>query len=265
MGLDGKVLDDKVIAVVGVGPGLGTEVARLCLRDGADVALGARTVDRCEAVAAELDPDGKRTLAAAVDVTDQATVDRFIAATVDRFGRLDGVAVVAAHVTTIGDAVTIDDDVWRTSFDTNVLGPLHVARAAQGALAAAGGGSIVLVGTQAAYDPKPGMAAYGVTKVGAQVGLVHYLARELGARRIRVNCVETNWMLGPLVQGYMDMMAGAQGVTADAVIADIAKDWPIPEMPLDEDVAEAIAYLLSSRARIITGQTLRVNAGEYLA
>ena len=72
-------------------------------------------------------------------------------------------------------------------------------------------------------------------------------------------------MLGPLVQGYMDYMATQQGLTAADVIADIAKDWPIPDMPLDEDVAEAFAFLLSDRARMITGQTIRVNAGEYLA
>ena len=117
------VLENKVIAVVGVGPGLGREVVRLALRDGASVMLGARTVSRCAETASELDPDGTHTGSAAVDLDDQASVDSFVGAVVDRFGRLDGVAVVAANVTTIGDAVTIDDAVWRASFDTNVLGP----------------------------------------------------------------------------------------------------------------------------------------------
>ena len=257
-------LHDKVIAVIGVGPGLGREVARLCLRDGASVALGARTLDRCKDTARELDSSGTRSAAFAADIDQQQSIDEFVAATLDRFGRLDGVAVVAANVTTIADATGIEDDVWRASFDTNILGPLHVARATRSALADRGG-SLVFTGTQAAYDPKPGMAAYGVTKMGAQVSLMHYLARELGAARIRVNCVETSWMLGPLVQGYMDYMASQQGRTAADVVADIAKDWPIPDMPLDEDVAEAFAFLLSDRARMITGQTIRVNAGEYLA
>ena len=123
----------------------------------------------------------------------------------------------------------------------------------------------MLVGTQAAYDPKPGMAAYGVTKMGAQAGLMHYLARELGVKRVRVNTVETSWMLGPLVQGYMEMMAKAQGVDAASIIGGIAQGWPLADMPLDEDVAEAVVFLLSDRARMITGQTLRVNAGEILA
>ena len=257
-------LHDNVIAVIGVGPGLGREVARLCLRDGASVALGARTLDRCEQTARELDSSGTRTAAFAADIDEQQSIDEFVAATLERFGRLDGVAVVAANVTTIADATGIEDDVWRSSFDTNILGPLHVARATRSALADRGG-SLVFTGTQAAYDPKPGMAAYGVTKMGAQVSLMHYLARELGSARIRVNCVETSWMLGPLVQGYMDYMASQQGRTAADVIADIAKDWPIPDMPLDEDVAEAFAFLLSDRARMITGQTIRVNAGEYLS
>lgn len=258
-------LEDKVIAVVGAGPGLGTEVARLCLRDGASVALGARTGERCHAIAAELDPGAGRTLAAPVDVDDQASVDTFVRAAGERFGRVDGVAFVAANVTTIADATGIDDAVWRASFETNVLGPLHLARSVRPLFEAQGGGSLVLMGTQAAYDPKPGMAAYGVTKGGAQIALMHYLARELGGARVRVNTVETSWMLGPLVQGYMELMAKAEGVTAADIVAGIAKDWPIPDMPLDEDVAEAFVFLLSDRSRMITGQTLRVNAGEFLA
>lgn len=259
------MLEGRSIAVIGVGPGLGTEVARIALREGANVTLGARTQARCAEAATGLDPTGARTFAAAVDVDDQASVTAFVTSAVDRFNRLDGVAFVAANVTTIGDATAIDDDIWRASFQTNVLGPLHVARAAGDAFDAAGGGSLVLVGTQAAYDPKPGMAAYGVTKMGGQLGLMHYLAREMGKRRIRVNTVETSWMLGPLVQGYMDMMAKAQGVTAADIIGGIAKDWPIPDMPLDEDVAESIVFFLSDRSRMVTGQTLRVNAGEYLS
>ena len=182
------LLDGKVIAIVGAGrgpgrsahgPGLGREAARLCLREGARVALGARTASRCDEIAGELDPDGQRTVPFPVDVNDQASVDAFVAAASARFGRLDGVAVVAANVTTIADAVGIDDEVWQQSFATNVLSPLHVARAMQAPLDAVNGGAIVLVGTQAAYDPKPGMAAYGVSKIGAQLGLMHYLAREL--------------------------------------------------------------------------------------
>lgn len=257
-------LQDKVIAVVGVGPGLGNEVVRLCLRDGARVALGARTLERCEEIAAAHDPARERTHAAVVDVDRQDSADAFVADVVARFGHLDGVAIVAANVTTIADATSIEDDVWRASFETNVLGVLHVVRAARSALEQRGG-AIVLTGTQAAYDPKPGMAAYGVTKGGAQWALMHYLASELGRARVRVNSVETSWMLGPLVQGYMDMMARQQGVTAGEIIGGIAKDWPIPDMPLDEDVAEGFVFLLSDRARMITGQTLRVNAGEYLA
>lgn len=259
------ILQDKRIAVVGVGPGLGREVARLCLSEGAKVALGARTLDRCLQAAGELDPTGNKSLAGTVDIDSQESVNSFVAAAVEAFGGLDGVAIVAANVTTIADATSIDDDVWRASFETNILGPLHVARAARPVLEAGGGGAIVFMGTQAAYDPKPGMGAYGVSKGAAQMSLMHYLAKELGKTRIRVNSVETSWMLGPLVQGYMDMMAKQQGVEARDIIAGIAKDWPIPDMPLDEDVAEAIVFFLSDRARMITGQTLRVNAGEYLA
>ena len=256
-------LGGKVIIVVGAGPGLGHEVARLAARDGALVVLAARNADRLVTSAKDIDPDGARTAAISVDVVDQASCDQLVAQTLDRFGRVDGIVVVAAYVVTEGEAIAIDDEQWRRSFDVNVLGPLHMARAAASAFEAqAGSGSIVLVGTQAAYDPKPGMAAYGASKIGGQLGLMHYLATEWGRRRVRVNTVETSWMLGPLVQGFMDMMAAQRGVSADEVIGEIAAGWPIPEMPLDDDVAEAVVFLLSDKARMITGQTLRVNAGR---
>ena len=260
-----RPLDGKVIVVVGAGPGLGHEVARLAVRDSANAVLAARNADRLMVSAKEIDPDGQRTATFSVDVTDQWSCDALVANTLERFGRIDGIAVVAAYVLTQAEAVAIEDDQWRTSFDVNVLGPLHMARAAVPSFESTGGGSIVLVGTQAAYDPKPGMAAYGTTKIGGQLGLMHYLAAELGRRRVRVNTVETSWMLGPLVQGYMDMMAEQRGVTAEEIIGEIAAGWPIPEMPLDDDVAEAVLFLLSDKARMITGQTIRVNAGEYLA
>jgi len=259
-------LDGKVIIVVGAGPGLGLEIARLSARDGARVVLAARNAERLAVCAEDIDPEGERTAAFAVDVADQGSCDRLIAQAVERFGRVDGIAVVAAYIVTEAEAIAIDDEQWRASFDVNVLGPLHIARAAAPAFEAhGGGGSIVLVGTQAAYDPKPGMAAYGATKIGGQLGLMHYLAAEWGRRRVRVNTVETSWMLGPLVQGFMDMMAEQRGVPAEQVIAEIAAGWPIPEMPLDDDVAEAVVFLLGDKARMITGQTLRVNAGEFLA
>jgi NAD(P)-dependent dehydrogenase (short-subunit alcohol dehydrogenase family) len=93
---------------------------------------------------------------------------------------------------------------------------------------------------------------------------MYYMAKELGPDRIRVNTVVPTWMWGPPVQGYVAMTAKQQGVSEDDIIAGITGNMPLGEIPADEDVAEAVVFLLSDRARMITGQSIFVNAGELM-
>ncbi len=79
---------------------------------------------------------------------------------------------------------------------------------------------------------------------------------------IRVNAVIPTWMWGPPVQMYVDWQAGERGIPSEEVIGEITANMSIPEIPADEDVAEAVVWLCSDRARMITGQSLMVNAGE---
>ena len=253
---------DKTIVVSGVGPGLGLEVARLCLRDGARVAIGARFAERLQAAAAQLDPQGKRVVAVPTDITKPGDCERLATAAVERFGRIDGVVQVVALSTTLGDPLNIPQEVWRDSYETNVIGTLNLLQATVPHLQARGG-SIVLMGTLSSDEPKPGMAAYGVTK-GAMRFLMYYVAHQVGTQHIRINTVETNWMRGPLVEGYMQVVADSRGVSLDQVLDEIASPWPIKTMPDDEDVAEAVVFFLSDRSRMITGQTLRVDSGARM-
>ena len=96
------------------------------------------------------------------------------------------------------------------------------------------------------------------------VTAMYYMAQELGPDRIRVNTVVPTWMWGPPVQGYVNLMASKENVSKDEIIAGITKDMPLGEIPKDEDVAEAVLFLASDRARMITGQHLMVNAGEHM-
>ncbi len=259
------ILEGKTILVSGVGPGLGGEVARLAVRDGANTVIAARSADKLAAAAAELDPSGERTLAVPTDITDAAACEDLVAAAVERFGALHGIAQVAAVDTALGNLATSTDDDWRRCFETNVIGSMNLVRAAAPALRAAGGGSIVLIGSQSAVRPPTAMPqiAYASSK-GALLSSVYHLAAELGPDHIRVNAVIPTWMWGPPVQLYVDWQSGERGVPKEDVIAEITGNMAIPEIPADEDVAEAVVWLCSDRARMVTGQSLMVNAGEVM-
>jgi NAD(P)-dependent dehydrogenase (short-subunit alcohol dehydrogenase family) len=258
------LLENKSVVVSGVGPGLGREVAAAALRDGARVALGARSKDRLETIASQLDPSGERVVACATDITDPGRCEALMQAAVDRFGGLDAVVQVAALDALFGTLQSTSSEDWRRSMEVNVLGTVQVARAAVPHLQARGGGAIVLVGSQSMWLPPPmPQIAYASAK-GAMISAMYHMARELGPDRIRVNMVVPTWMWGPPVQAYVQWQAKERGVAEEAIVGEITAKMPLGEIPADEDVAEAAVFFCSDRARMITGETLMVNAGELL-
>ena len=138
-----------------------------------------------------------------------------------------------------------------------------MVRAAVPALKEAGGGSVVMIGSQTAFWPAPlvPQMIYGASK-GALASAVWFLNRELGPSRIRVNTVVPTWMWGPPVEMFVDMMV-AGGLTTEEAMARITGPMPLGEIPSDGDVANAVTFFLSERARTISGQTLFVNSGEF--
>jgi NAD(P)-dependent dehydrogenase (short-subunit alcohol dehydrogenase family) len=257
------ILEGKTVVVCGVGPGLGREVAEKALRDGAQVVLAARRAERLEAVAKELDPSGAAVACIATDLTDEAQCTALAEGTMSRFGRLDALVQVAALDTVFGgvDDAPLED--FERTFDTNVLGPIRLVRAVRPAMKQGGGGSIVLVGSQAMLLPQTPQIAYGTSK-GGLLSAMYYMAQELGPDRIRVNMVVPTWMWGPPVKAYVKMQAAQQGCSEDEVVAGITASMPLGEIPRDDDVAEAILFFASDRARMISGQKLLVNAGELM-
>lgn len=257
------ILEGKTVVVSGVGPGLGSEVAAIALRDGANVILGARNSERLAATAAELDPTGERVGWCATDITEPDACAALIGAAVERFGAVHALAQVAALDALFGGLADTSDDDWEASFRTNVMGPVHLVKAVSGPMREAGGGSVVLIGSQSMYRPQVPQIAYGAAK-GALMSAMYFMADELGPARIRVNTVVPTWMWGPPVQGFVAMSAKQQGISEDEVVAGITANMPLGEIPADEDVAEVVAFLCSDRARMVTGQSILVNAGEMM-
>jgi NAD(P)-dependent dehydrogenase (short-subunit alcohol dehydrogenase family) len=249
------------MVVSGVGPGLGREIVAVAVREGASVMMGARREENLEAIAGELDPSGERVAWHRTDISDPAACAGLVDAAVEQFGRLDSLVNCAALDTVFGGLEDADFDAWRQTFDVNVFGTLRVCEAAIPHLRERGG-SIVFIGSQATYWPQLMQMAYASSK-GALTTAMYYLAKELGPSKIRVNTVVPTWMWGPPVEGYVDMTAKGTGVSRDEVIAGITKNMPLGEIPADEDVAEVVAFFASDRARMVSGQALFVNAGEF--
>jgi NAD(P)-dependent dehydrogenase (short-subunit alcohol dehydrogenase family) len=256
------LLADRTIVVSGVGPGLGREIAAIAVREGANVVMGARREANLRAAAEEIDASGTRVAWRQTDITRADDCDGLVATAVERFGRLDAVVNCAALDTIFGGFEDADFDQWRSVLETNVIGSLQVCKSAIPALKERGG-AVVFVGSQAMYLPQLAQPAYAASKAGL-LSATYYLAKELGPHKIRVNTVVPSWMWGPPVEGYVQYMSETQGVEATEVIEGITKDMPLGEIPADDDIAEVVVFFASDRARMVTGQSLLVNAGELM-
>lgn len=257
------LLDGKSVLVIGVGAGLGKEIARAARRDGANVFLAARNEDNLRAAADELDPSGENVGYKATDMSRFEQLDALMAAVVERFGSLDGVAICASNDSAMGGIESTSEKAWRATFEVNVFGTAAAVKAAFPHMKA-GGGSIVFIGSQQWVYPSRDVQqiAYGASK-GAAVSMMYALAGELGPHKIRVNTVVPSWMWGPNVGLYVTWQADVQGRSEEEVRAELDAKFALGEMATDTDVAEAVGFFLSDRARSITGQTLLVNAGEF--
>lgn len=258
------LLAGKTVIVSGVGAGLGHRVAAAVVRDGGNAVLGARTAANLAKSAAEIDPDGRHTAQLATDITDEAQCEALAALALERFGRIDAVAHVAAWDSYFGGIEDADFATWQSVIDVNLLGTLRMTRACLPALKERGG-SVVIVGTQSAVaaPTQVRQAAYAASK-GALTSAMYSMAQELGPHRIRVNTVLPGWMWGPPVQAFVQFTADREGVPEAEVLGRLTERMALPEPATDGDAAEAVTFLASDRARAITGQSLLVNAGELM-
>jgi NAD(P)-dependent dehydrogenase (short-subunit alcohol dehydrogenase family) len=258
------MLEGKVVLVAGVGKGLGREIVEAAFREGARVVLGARTFEIVEDVANQLDQTRERTLPVRLDISDREACAGFAAAAVEAYGQVDVLVNLAALDTVFGGVEGANWDDWHKMIEVNLFGSLYMIEAALSHFPQRGA-SIVLIGSQTMFDPPASMpqAGYAASK-GAMLGAMGHLTHELGRRKIRINNVAPGWMWGPPVEAYVKWTAKSKGISEAEALGDLTKTMPLGEMATDGDVAEAVVFLASDRAHGITGQSLLVNAGEYM-
>jgi NAD(P)-dependent dehydrogenase (short-subunit alcohol dehydrogenase family) len=255
------LLENKVAVVTGIGPGLGREIAVQLAREGAAVAIGARSEPYLEEVRDEIEATVGRAVAVRTDLAERADCDRIVQTAVDAFGGVDVVVqngYAAPAFKTFEDA---DLDEWRYAMDVNLWGSLQVAKAAVPALKQRGGGSIIFVNSMITRKVLPLQGGYAISK-GALMTAAQVLARELGQYKIRVNSVVPGWMWGPSVEGYFHYMEKQFGRTHDDLSAEITANIALGVIPPDEECARAAVFLASEMASMVTGQAIDVNGGE---
>jgi NAD(P)-dependent dehydrogenase (short-subunit alcohol dehydrogenase family) len=255
------LLQDKVVIVSGIGPGLGRSIAVRSAEQGADVVLAARTPSRLDEVAKEVTALGRRALAVPTDIADADAAERLRDAALTEFGRADALVHNALAMPPIKDLAVVDLDAVSAAFDVNVIGALRMTRLFADALAATSG-SVTMINSMVVRFSQRTMGPYKATKA-ALLAVAQSLATELGPRGIRVNSVAPGHIWGDSLQWYFGYLAKKRGVDAQQIYDETAANIDLRRLPEPDEIADAVVFLSSSMARAITGQCLDVNCGEY--
>ncbi|MGN6678367.1 MAG: SDR family oxidoreductase [Streptosporangiaceae bacterium] len=255
------LLQDKVVVISGVGPGLGRSIAIRSAEQGADVVLAARTASRLDEVAKEVMALGRRALAVPTDIADPAAAERLRDATLAEFGRADALVHNALAMPPIKDLSVVDLDAIKLAFDVNVVGALRMTRLFAPALAASSG-SVTMINSMVVRFSQRTMGPYKATKA-ALLAMAQSLASELGPQGIRVNSVAPGHIWGDSLQWYFGYLAKKRGVDAQDIYDETAANTDLRRLPEPDEVADAVVFLASPLARAITGQCLDVNCGEF--
>jgi NAD(P)-dependent dehydrogenase (short-subunit alcohol dehydrogenase family) len=254
-----SLLDGRVVVVAGVGPGLGSVLAERVVHHGGRVVVSARSADRVAELAERL---GDAALGVVADVTDPAQCSAAVEAATEGFGRVDGLVYNAALIPPLKPVVEATPAEVREAVAVGVEGALSLVQACAPAMAARGGGSVVLVGSAVVRHPKPGFGTYNVGKHAA-LGLARSLALELGPEGIRVNTLVVGKIDGERLRTYLAELAERRGRPVAEVEADYVSRIALGRLPDPVEHADAAAFLLSPLARSITGHMLDANGGEY--
>lgn len=254
------ILSDEVVVITGVGPGLGAKLAARAVAEGAKVVMAARSSAVTEQI--EKETDGAA-VAVTCDVRKEEDCQRVVDAALERFGKVSGLVNSAYAHPGFFDLLETPDKGLRRSMDVILHGSLNMTRLVVPQMKAAGGGSIVNVGTMTTRKPMQGEGGYAVAKA-AMTAATQFLALELGPSGIRCNQAIMGWLDGPGVRFYLTMTSEQKGISEQDVYDDIASRNPLGRIPTDDACAGAILFLLSSYASEVTGAVLDVNGGEYM-
>jgi 3-oxoacyl-[acyl-carrier protein] reductase len=255
-------LKGRGVIVAASSQGMGRAAAELFAREGAQVAMCARTQKPLQEAADQIRSEtGAEVYAEPLDVTDGAAVQRFVEQVSKRFGRLD-VCVTNAGGPPAKNFLSVSTEEWRKAVDLNFLSVVHLAKAVIPYMQRHRWGRIITITSISVKQPIDDLIMSNAVRA-AVVGLVKSLSNEFGKDGILVNNVAPGYTATERLQELAGTRALAAGVSTDQIYQRWATETPVKRLADPKEVADVIVWLASERASYVTGQTLLVDGGIY--
>ena len=242
----------STVLITGASRGIGAQCALSFAKAGYDVALNyCRSEKKALALVKEIEALGVKAFAVQADVADSAQVKGMFDAVRRELGTVD-VLVNNAGIAHVGLLTDMTDDEWRRLIDTDLSGTFYCCREALSDMIRAHSGVIVNIASMWGEVGASCEAAYSAAKAGV-IALTKALAKEVGPSGVRVNAVSPGVVM-------TDMMAGFSYED----VAALKDETPLTSLGSPENIADAVLFLASEKARFITGQVLSVNGGMVI-
>lgn len=248
------ILQDQVAIVTGGGTGIGRSIALAMASCGADVVLASRQRSPLQAVADEIDAQGRRAQPVPTDIRDPDQVDALIDTAIKTFGRVD-ILVNNAAGSFLSAARKIAPKGWQAVVDTTLNGTFYCCRAVGQHMMARDGGKIINITATLHYKGSPGLIAPTAAKAGVEA-MTKTLALEWAKYNILVNAI---------APGPIQTEGSEKNLWSNAAFRDmVQRGVPLARFGNPEDIANMAVYLASPAGNYITGATMVVDGGEWL-
>jgi 3-oxoacyl-[acyl-carrier protein] reductase len=236
--------------VTGGGRGIGKAIALRLASDGADIVIPDIDLDAGKSAAAEVEALGRQALAVRTDVSSKEQVQAMVAATLEKFGRVDILINNAGILGPNRPVVEIEEEEWDRVLAINLKGAFLCSQAVIPHMVTQGWGRIVSMSSVAGKEGNPNMAPYNVSKIGI-IGLTKSLGKELAKTGVTVNCVAPTMIETELIDNVSEE-------TMKMLLAKI----PMGRIGKPHEVAALMSFLVSEEAGFITGQCYNLTGGR---
>jgi 3-hydroxybutyrate dehydrogenase len=255
------ILKDKIAVVTGAASGIGKEIAKAFIAEGAKVAIADLNLDAANATAAEFGADNA--MGVAMDVTHEDQVDAGIAAVVARWGKID-ILVSNAGIQIVAPVEEFSFADWKKMLAIHLDGAFLTTRACLKHMYAGGGGSVIYMGSVHSKEASKLKAPYVTAKHGL-LGLAKVVAKEGAEHNVRANVICPGFVRTPLVDKQIPEQAKALGISEDDVVKTVMlKDTVDGEFTTVDDVARTAVFLAGFPTNALTGQSIVVSHGWFM-